>query len=72
MVAEFGGSWDRWESELDLRRLAALRDHQGEYPPVQAMVQSYLGVKGRVPPAALIDQSDEEIEAEFANLMKGG
>ena len=71
-MADFGGSWDQWEEELDLSRLLALRDHQGEFPTVQGMVQAYLGVQGRVPESAYVEQTDDEIEAEFARLMKAG
>lgn len=40
------------------------------HPPVQAMVQSYLGIEP--PSAPIVDQTEEEIEAEFANLARRG
>lgn len=70
VVAELGGSWDRWEAELDLPRLAGLQGHMRQYPPVQAMVQAYLGIEGVAPGET--DQSDDEIEADLKGLQMMG
>ena len=40
------------------------------HPPVQAMVQGYLGIESASAPA--VDQTDAEIEAEFASLAQLG
>lgn len=70
-VATLGGSWDQWERELDMRRIKALQDELRERPPVQAMVQAYLGVEpGHAGPPP--EQTDDEIEAEFAALARSG
>lgn len=55
---------------MDLRRLKALQDHFRRHPPVQAMVQAYLGIEPSEP--ALVEQTDEEIEAEFQQLQRCG
>ncbi len=69
-MAELGGSWDRWERELDLRRLLALKEQFRRHPPLQSMVQAYMEIE----PAedAPKDQSDEEIEAEIERLAASG
>jgi hypothetical protein len=69
-VAELGGSWDRWEQELDMRRLKALQEQFRRHPPVQSMVQAYLEIEPADEPPT--DQSDEEIEAEIDQLMASG
>lgn len=75
MVASFvttlGGSWDQWERELDMRRIKALQDELRQRPSLQAMVQAYLGIEpaDQGPPP---EQTDEEIEAEFAALANRG
>ncbi|MFZ5520465.1 MAG: hypothetical protein ACOZD0_04595 [Pseudomonadota bacterium] len=47
-------------------RVAALRSHLRRHPPLQAMVQAYLGIEpaGDIPR----EQTDEEIEAELQQL----
>lgn len=69
-MAELGGGWDRWEAELDMRRVKALQDHYRRHPSMQAMVQAYLDIEVDEDPPT--DQSDEEIEAEFQRLQALG
>lgn len=70
-LATFGGSWDQWERDLDMKRIKALQDELRQRPSVQSMVQAYLGIEPSVdgPPP---EQSDEDIEAEFAALARRG
>lgn len=70
-LATFGGSWDQWERDLDMRRIKALQDEIRQRPSVQSMVQAYLGIEPAQdgPPP---EQSDEDIEAEFAALARRG
>lgn len=70
-LATFGGSWDQWERDLDMKRIKALQDELRQRPSVQSMVQAYLGIEPGTdgPPP---EQSDEDIEAEFAALARRG
>lgn len=70
VLAELGGSWDRWERELDMRRLKALQDQFRRNPSVQAMVQAYLEIEPEQEPPK--DQTDDEIEAEMQRLIAAG
>ena len=46
-MAETGQSWETIRSEWDIPRLQAWRRHLTDSPPIQAMVQAYLGIKSR-------------------------
>lgn len=71
LVVATGMSWSECERDMDVRRLAALQREFQSRPPVQAMVQAYLGIETASGPPP-VDQSDDEIEAEFAALARRG
>ena len=54
-----------------MRRIKALQDELRQRPTLQAMVQAYLGIEPTDlgPPP---EQTDDEIEAEFAALVRRG
>lgn len=47
-------------------RLKALQHQFRQHPTLQSMVQSYLGIEAASGPA--MPQTDDEIQAEFAQL----
>lgn len=65
MVAEVatatGWSWEYTQRHMDLHRYAAMQRLWRRSPPLQAMVQGYLGIEGEpVPPVGPPDPIDEE------------
>ena len=46
-MGDTGQSWETIRSEWDIPRLDAWRRYQGKSPPLQAMVQAYLGIETR-------------------------
>lgn len=75
MVAEVvtatGWSWEYTQRHMDLHRYAAMQRLWRRSPPLQAMVQGYLGVDGEaVPPLGPPEPADDERALrEFAEFF---
>ena len=68
-MADTGHGWEQIRNEWDFPRLEAWNRHAANYPPIQRMVQAYLGIKpkGTTETAALPD--NETGAGELALLM---
>lgn len=65
MVAEVvtatGWSWEHTQRHMDLHRYAAMQRLWRRSPPLQVMVQGYLGIDGTpVPPLGPAEPMDED------------
>jgi hypothetical protein len=58
---------------MDLHRLAAFRRHWRRSPPLQAMVQAYLGIEPQEDPEPLTPENEEAALRNFiANFAAAG
>lgn len=55
---------------MDLHRYAALRRHWRRSPPLQMMVQGYLGIEGEQPPATQGPLTPEQEQAALDEFMR--
>jgi hypothetical protein len=54
---------------MDLHRLAAFRRHWRRSPPLQAMVQAYLGVEPQEDPVPVTPENEDDAIREFASMF---
>jgi len=61
-------TWDQVENQMDLHRHAAMRRHWRRSPPLQQMVQGYLGIEPieDIRAGPLTPEQEEAAIAEFA------
>jgi len=71
VVTATGWSWEYTQRHMDLHRLAAMQRLWRRSPPLQLMVQGYLGIEGApVPPVGLPPPVDEDQAVrEFAQAF---
>jgi len=54
---------------MDLHRLAAFRRHWRRSPPLQAMVQAYLGIEPQEDPVPVTPETEDDAIREFASMF---
>jgi hypothetical protein len=73
VIAFTSWPWDVVEHQMDLHRLAAMRRHWRRSPPLQAMVQGYLGIEPQEPAAPLSEADEAAALRDFvANFSAAG
>ena len=45
LISQTGWTWEYIDAHMDIPRLLAMNRHWRQHPPLQAMVQAYLGIK---------------------------
>ncbi len=54
---------------MDLHRRAAFQRHWRRSPPLQAMVQAYLGIEPQEDPVPLTPENEDEAIRQFASMF---
>ena len=45
LISQTGWTWEYIDAHMDIPRLIAMNRHWRQHPPLQVMVQNYLGIK---------------------------
>lgn len=69
MISQTGWAWEYVERHMDLHRYAALQRQWRRSPPLQHMVQAYLGIEPDIEPVALRPQDEPQAIAEFMSAF---
>ncbi|HOX90233.1 MAG TPA: hypothetical protein PLN55_11530 [Burkholderiaceae bacterium] len=77
MIAHTGWTWDYVEEHMDLHRYAALQRQWRRFPPLQRMVQAYLGIEPEDEPnepseSMTADEEQAAIERFMADFTAAG
>lgn len=75
VVIATGWTWQHTRRHMDLHRYAAMQRLWRRSPPLQAMVQAYLGIEGQQPePVGPRTAADEELAIQqfAANFAAAG